>query len=425
MARSGILAYPAFVRLWIADTVSWLGTFASGLAMQLLLIETLDADQSALGVVRAAQWLPALAFGLLAGVLVDRVRRRPVLIAADTVSAVLFGLIGALALTGKLTIPLLVVLVFVVGTASVFFNAAHQSFLPRVVPTRMLPVANARIEQAMAAAESAGPLVAGSLVRFLSAPIAVLVNAVSYAASAVLLCTIRVAEPTPRRHPDRRLWRELKEGAGWVYRHRTLAPYAVALHMWFFFNSAIMTIFVFFAVEELGLDPLTVGLVLACAGMTGVVGAGLAPRAAERFGLGVVCVFSDWLTPVAFLLVLLAQPGPAGTVLLVLGQLVYGLGAGLKGPLDLSYRNAVTPDRLRARMNATIRSFNWGSIAVSAPLAGWFAATWGNRPVIAIGIGGLVAAALVLTLSPFRTVTMPEVDADGIPGRARLSTGGT
>ncbi len=135
-------------------------------------------------------------------------------------------------------------------------------------------------------------------------------------------------------------------------------------------------------------------------------------RAAERLGLGTVCVLADWLTPVAFLLVLLAQPGAAGAVLLVLGLLVYGLGAGLKGPLELSYRNAVTPDRLRARINATIRSFNWGSITLSAPLAGWFAATWGNRPTTAIGIAGLVVAALVLTLSPFRSVTMPAAAPD-------------
>jgi MFS family permease len=407
-----VLAYPAFVRLWLAGTVSWLGTFTFGLALQLLLIETLDADQAAIGLVRSAQWVPALAIGMLAGVLIDRVRRRPVLIAADTVTALATGGIGALALTGLLTVPVLAGLVALVGAASMFYHAAHQSYLPRLVPTRLLPVANARIEQTMTAAEAIGPLVAGALVRFLSAPVAILFNAVSKAASAVLLATIRVEEPTPERHPDRHVWRELKEGASWVYRHRTLAPDAVSMHLWFFFNSAVMTVFVFHATEELGLDALTVGLVLSCAGVSGVIGAGLAPRAAERFDLGAVCVVAEWLNPLAFLFVLLAPPGPTGAALLVVGQLVYGLGAGLKGPLELSYRNAVTPDRLRARMNGTIRSFNWGSIAVSAPLAGLAATMFGNRPVIAVGIAGLVAAALLLTLSPFRRVVMPAGYAD-------------
>ena len=411
MSDRGVLAYPAFVRLWLAGTVSWLGTFSFGLALQLLLIDTLSANQTDIGFVRSAQWAPALAIGLLAGVLTDRMRRRPVLIAADTVTALATGAIGALALTGLLTVPVLAALVAIVGAASMFYHAAHQSYLPRLVPMELLPVANSRIEQSMTAAEAVGPLLAGALVKLFSAPVAILFNAGSKAASAALLATMRVEEPTPQRQPDRHLWAELKEGGSWVYRHRVLAPYAVSLHLWFFFNSAIMTIFVFHATEELGLDALTVGLVLSCAGVSGVVGAGLAPRAGERFGLGRVCVVADWLHPLAFLFLLLAPPGPTGAAVLVVGQLIYGLGAGLKGPLDMSSRNAVTPDRLRARMNGTIRSLNWGSIAVAAPLAGLLATTYGNRPVIAVGILGLVAAALVLTLSPFRSAVMPTTYA--------------
>jgi MFS family permease len=403
----GVLSYPAFVRLWLAGSVSWLGSFTFGLALQLLLIRTLAADQAAIGFVRSAQWVPALAAGLLAGVLTDRMRRRPVLVAADTVTALSTGAIGALALAGVLTVPVLAVLVAVVGAASMFFHAGHQSYLPGLVPMGLLPVANARIEQTTTAAEAIGPLLVGAMVRWLSAPVAVLFTAVSSACSALLLATIRAEEPAPPRQPDRHLGRELREGAAWVYRHRTLAPYAVSLHLWFLANSAIMTVFVFHATEELGLGPLVVGLVLSCAGVSGVVGAGLAPRAAERFGVGRVCVAAMWLHPPAFLFLLLAPPGLAGAALLAAGQVVNGLGLGLKGPLDLSYRNAVTPNRLRARMNGTIRAVNWGSIAVAAPLAGLAATAYGNRPVVAVGIALLAVAALVLTLSPFRDTTMP------------------
>ena len=407
----GVLAYPAFVRLWLSGTVSWLGSFTFGLALQLLLIETLSADQTAIGFVRAAQWLPALAVGLLAGVLTDRMRRRPVLIAADTTTALATGTIAALALTDLLTVPLLAVLVAVVGSASMFFHAAHQSYLPQLVPMELLPVANARVEQTTTAAEALGPLVVGALVRFLGAPAAIVFNAVSHAVAAVLLASIRVGEPAPERQPDRQLWRELVEGGSWVYRHGTLAPYAVSLHLWFLANSALMTVFVFHATEELGLSALTVGLVLSCAGVSGVVGAGLAPRAAERYGVGRVCVVAAWLHPPAYLFLLIAPAGTTGAALLVAGQLVHGLGMGIKGPLDLSYRNAVTPDRLRARMNGTIRAFNWGSIALAAPLAGLAATAYGDRPVIAVGIGVLVVSALVLTLSPFRAVAMPTAYA--------------
>jgi len=396
----------AFVRFWLADAVSNLGTFVSTLALQLLLIETLHADQTALGVVRAAQWLPYLLFGLLAGVVVDRVRRRPLLIGADALCAVLLGSVGGLALTGHLTVPVLAVLVFGVGCASMFFSAAHLSLLPTIVPAPLLPSANARLAQTYAATQSLGPLVGGALVRLLSAPVAVLVDAVSYAVSALLLLTVRVEEGRPEPGARRHLWTELREGADWVYRHATLGPYAVSLHLWFLSNALVTTVLVYFATVELRLDALGVGLVLAAAGVTGVLGAGVAPRLGRRFGTGRVVVATEWLSPTAYALLLLAQPGPSAVVWPLVANALFGLGMGLKGPLEMSYRNLVTPDRLRGRMNATIRSLNWGSIAVAAPLGGWVAATWGNRAAIGLGVAGLVVSASVLWRSPYRFVTV-------------------
>lgn len=409
-ARSSVFSYPAFVRLWLSDTTKWFGLFTSGLALQLLLIDTLGADQQDLGLVRSAQWLPMLLLGLVAGVLVDRVRRRPVLIAGDLVCAAAFAAIGVLALLDRLTIPLVAGLMFVVGTASMAATTAHQSFVPRLVPTRILPQAHARLEQSMTAAESVGPLLAGVLVRTFSAPVAILVNALTYAVSAVILCAIRADEPAPDPGARRSVAGELVEGARWVYGHRTLAPYAIGLHIWFFFNSGVLTILVFYASRDLGLGAVAIGLALAAAGVSGVVGAGLAPWLGERLGVGAVACASVWLTPVAFALAALAPAGPAGLVLLVASQLVYGVSNAVGDPLTMSYRNAATPDRLRARMNATIRSVNWGTIVVSAPLAGWFATHWGNRATIWVGVAGLVVAAAIPTFSPFRAARMPDED---------------
>ena len=400
-SRSG-----AFVRFWIADAVSNLGTFVSTLALQLLLIETLHADQTALGVVRAAQWLPYLLFGMLAGVVVDRVRRRPLLVAADVLCAVLLGAVGVLALTGHLTVPVLAVLVFCAGSASMFFSAAHLSLLPTIVPGPGLASANARLSQTYSATQSLGPLVGGALVRLLSAPVAVLVDALSYAVSALVLTTVRVEERRPEPAVERHLRTELREGAAWVYRHATLGPYAVALHLWFFANAMVTTVLVYFATTELHLDPIAVGVVLAATGVTGVLGAGLSPRLGVRFGTGRVVTTTEWLSPVAYALLLLARPGPYAVVWPLVANALFGLAMGLRGPLDTSYRNLVTPDRLRGRLNATIRSFNWGSIAVAAPLGGWLAATWGNRVAIAAGVVGLAASALVLWCSPYRHVTV-------------------
>ncbi|CAN7223102.1 MFS transporter [Terrabacter sp. LjRoot27] len=397
----------AFVRFWVADAVSNLGTFVSALALQLLLIETLHADQTDLGIVRAATWLPYLLFGMLAGVVVDRVRRRPLLVAADLLCALLIGAIGVLALTGHLTVPLVAVLVFGAGSASMFFSAAHLSFLPTIVPETRLASANARLAQTYAATQSLGPLVGGALVRLLSAPVAVLVDAVSYAVSALVLMTVRAPERAPERTAERHVWRELREGAAWVYRHAVLRPYAISLHLWFFANAMVTTVLVYFATTELHLDPLAIGLVLAATGVTGVLGAGLSPRLGLRFGTGRVITTTEWLSPAAYALLLLARPGPYAVVWPLVANALFGLAMGLRDPLDMSYRNLVTPDRLRGRMNATIRSLNWGSIAVAAPLGGLVAATWGNRVAIAIGVVGLAAAALLLWCSPYRHVTAP------------------
>lgn len=410
-AGAPLFGYPAFVRLWLSDTVKWLGLFTSGLALQLLLIESLGADQADLGWVKAAQWLPMLLFGLVVGVLIDRVPRRPVLVAGDAVCAVALAAVGTLALAGVLTIPLTAVLMFVVGGASMCATTAHQSFLPRLVPTRLLPRANARLDQSMTAAESVGPILAGALIRGVGAPVAVLVNAFTYAVSAVLVWTVRAPEPAPTRPLRGGIGRDLAEGARWVYGHRTLGPYAITLHLWFFFNSGVMTILVFYASQELGLSALQIGVALACAGLAGVAAAGFAPALAERLGLGPVVCVAAWLTPLALILMVLAPPGLAGFLLLVLGQLVYGTANGLTDPLTMSHRSAVTPDRLRARMNATIRSLNWGTIVVSAPLAGWFAATYSNRSAFWVGIAGLGLSALLLTLSPYRRAEMPDEDA--------------
>ncbi|MEJ7649991.1 MAG: MFS transporter [Nakamurella sp.] len=414
MRAPGALSYPAFVRFWIADAVSNLGSFTSTLAIQLLLIETLHADQTKIGLVRSAQWLPSLMFGLLVGVLIDRMRRRTVLIAADAAAGVVTALIAVLALTGALTVGLLVAAVFAVGIAMLFSTAARQSLLPDLVPVPVLPAASARLEQTWTAAQSAGPLLGGALVRFLSAPIAVLVDAMSWVISALVLIRVRVQEHPPARVAGRSVVRELREGAGWLYRHQTLKWYAASLHLWFFFNSAVNTVLIYYATAEPRQSALAVGFALACAGITGFVAAGLSPRLGARFGVGTMCVVADWLTPLGYLLVVFAVPGPAAIWWLVAGQAVFGVGLGLKGPLETSYRNAVAPERLRGRMNGCMRTFNWGAIAVSAPLAGWAAATWGNRPAIGVAIGGLALAALLLTLSPFRAAVLPPEQLPGV-----------
>lgn len=208
-----------FGKLFVADGISTFGTMMSTLAIQFLLLDNLHADQTAIGIVRGAQWAPYLLLGLVAGVVVERLRRRPMLIACDLAQLVISGTIATLALTDVLTVPMLVGLVFCAGAVTCFSVAGLQSYLPRLVATHELPWAFTRLGQLAATNYAAAPLAAGSLVRFLSAPLAVLVDAATYAVSALALLSIRTPEPPPAPAADRHLVHELREGAAWVYRH--------------------------------------------------------------------------------------------------------------------------------------------------------------------------------------------------------------
>ena len=405
----GLVRHPGFVRLWIADGLSNLGIFTFSLAAQFLMIDVIGANQVEIGLVRSAQWLPFLLFGLISGVVADRVRRKHLLVGTDIASSVIIFLIAGLAVGGVLTMPVLTVLVFALGSVAVLNGGTHQSFVADLLPPRLLTSGNVALTQTYTAAQTLGPVIGGSLVRLIGAPFTMVVNGVSYAISALLLW--RVPDMDGERLPARRsVIGDLREGIGYVYRHPMLSPYALTLHTWFIGNSVAGTIYVFHA-ASVGLDSTMIGVTLACAGVTGILGAAVAERASNWLGLGVVVVAADFFAGTGWLMVALAPDGGMAFWAMCTAQLVYGFGLGIRGPLEGSYRNAVTPSELRGRMNTTIRSFNWGLIAVAAPLGGWLAFSFGDR--VALGIGGtiILLAGTLLGLSRYRTAVMPQEDA--------------
>ena len=400
-----LLRHPGFVRLWLADGLSNFGTFVFGLSLQLLLVQSLDANQLEIGWVRSAQWLPSLLFGLIAGVIVDRVRRRALLIATDLASCLLLLAIAGLGVLGLLSPPLVAALVFLLGTAAVLQGGAHQSFTADLLPPSLLASGNVALVQTYTAAQTLGPLLAGLLVRLVGAPLTMLLNAATYAISAILLLGVPDTQPH-RTAAAKSITADLKEGLRWVYRHRFLTPYAVCLHLWFIANAIGGTLYVFHA-TRLGLDSAAIGLTLACAGLAGLFGAAVAQWSARRFGMGMAILGADFITGAAWLVVALAPMDGSSFWVLCAAQLLYGIGLGLRGPLEMSYRNAVTPSRLRGRMNTTIRSVNWGLIAVAAPFGGWLALVVGDRAALALAGTLMLATGTALLLSPFRSAAMP------------------
>ncbi|MEY9895421.1 MFS family permease [Catenulispora sp. MAP5-51] len=237
-----LFAYPRYPRFWSADTVSTFGTYITTVALPTLAVLVLKASDTQVGLLNGARWTPYLLFGLLAGVVADRYRRRPILVAADLVRGSLLAVVAVLAALHMVNIYELAAFVFVFGALSLLYDAAHQSYPPRLVPPGSLTVANARLEQTTALARTTGPFIGGSLVAAIGARFSMAIDAVSYLASGLTLATIRVPEPAPQAQA-RNLEREVREGLRFVYRDPVMRAYALTLHARFFFASIIGTVF--------------------------------------------------------------------------------------------------------------------------------------------------------------------------------------
>ncbi|MBB5805738.1 putative MFS family arabinose efflux permease [Saccharothrix ecbatanensis] len=396
-----LLHHRDFVRFWTADTVSLAGTHVTTLALQAVAILTLGASLTETGTLAASRWLPYLLFGLVAGVLVDRRRRLPVLIGADFARAAVLALIPLAAFTDTLTLPLLFGLVVVFGTLSLFYDAAHQSFLPLIVPTERLTDANARLEQTGSVAQGLGPLVGGALVKLIGGPLAILVDAVSYLISGLVLATLRTREQLPEA-PKRDLRAELREGLRWVYGHKVLRPLAIASHAWFLFTAMVTPVFSFLMLNELGFDALDLGITYAVGGVGGVLGASVSSHAGRRFGVGPVIVAARWLTPVAYALVPFATSSATGFTLLCAAQFLFWLSATLDSAVEMGYRQTITPARLLGRSFATMRSVNRASLMVGALVGGVLAEWLGIGTALWIAVVGLVGQAVGMTFSAVR-----------------------
>jgi MFS family permease len=398
----GLAGCPGFGPFWAAATVSSFGTYITTLAIQVLVVLTLHGGAAEVGLVSAARWLPYLLFGVFVGVFVDRARRRPILVTTDFVRGALLIAIPVLAQAHRLSLAVLVAFMIVFGAASLANDAASQSFLPRLVPPRLLTRANARLDQSDAVAQTSGPALAGGLVSLLTAPWAVLVDAVSYFASGLLLLRVPVAEPPSHRFSLRGVRGEAVEGLRWVYRDRTLGPYVLSTHGWFLVNATASTALPLFALRTLGLSPFGLGLALAAGGAGGLLGALSATGLGAHFGAGrtvTACIAGN---AVAWTVIASGWHGWVGWVVFGTGDFLLGLTIGTANANEMGYLQSITPDQLQGRSNATRRSINRAMIVIGAPLGGLLADTVGYRPMLYAAAAGFGVVAASLAISPYR-----------------------
>jgi MFS family permease len=401
----GLWRHPEFLKLWTGQTISEFGTQISQLAIPLTAALALNATPADMGLLGAFQFAPFLLLSLFAGVWVDRTRRRPILIVADIGRALLLGSIPLAALLGVLRMEQLYVVGLLSGVLSVFFDVAYQSYLPVLVSRDHLVEGNSKLEVSRSVAQIAGPGVAGGLVQLITAPAAVVVDAVSYIASVVSLLMIHTVEPEPpkRAAEGSSIWAELREGLGVVLGNRLLWSIAGSTGTSNLFSNATQAVYLLYVTRELNLPPAVVGLIFAMTGPGALLGALMAGDLARRFGLGTTIVGSIFVGGLANLLIPLASGTPT---VIAATLMVAAFIAGAAGPIyninQVSLRQAITPDQLQGRMNASMRFIVWGTIPIGALLGGALGQVFGLYPTIVAMVLAELLAPLWVLFSPVR-----------------------
>jgi predicted MFS family arabinose efflux permease len=403
-----------FLRLWAAQTVSVFGSQITSLALPLAAVLTLQVTAAEMGVLQATQAVPALLFGLVAGAVVDRRRRRPILVWTDIGRALALGLIPLAAMMDLLTIELLLVVGFVVGTLSLFFDVAYFSFLPSVVQRQQLVEGNSKLEVSRSASQIVGPSLGGVLVQVLTAPLAIALDALSFLASALLLRSIRAPEAAPSPQEDRpSVLAEIREGLGFVIGSPILRALVAATATFNLGLGVILSVYILYLTRTLDLSPSLIGIIFAFTGPGFLVGALLAGYVAKRLGVGPAIMVATGLGGASLLVIPLAS-GPSLVVvpLLAGANLLYGVMGQIAMINHLSLRQHITPDRLLGRTNATMRFISWSATPLAALLGGTAGEAVGLRPAIFLGALLTMLSVFWLALSPVRRLReLPLEDA--------------
>jgi MFS family permease len=339
---------------------------------------------------------------------VDRLQRRRILIAADLGRAGILAFVPVLHFLDWLAMWQLYVIAFAAGTLTVFFDVGYQAFLPELVSRDRLAEGNSRLEVTRSAAQVIGPGLAGVLVGWVTAPIAILADALSYVGSAAFLVRIRVGQatsiaPTTTTAQRPGFRREIAEGLRYFMRNPYLRATAGGVVTLNFAGQISGAIFLVFVVRELGLSPELIGVTIAVGSIGTVIGAASAEVIGRRLGVGRALIGAFIVSSASTFLIAIA-PRDAAIPYLIVSGLLQGPAVMVVNVNALSLRQAVTPDHLLGRVNATGRWIAWGAIPLGAVCGGILATTIGLRPTIAVGAFLGLFAVLWLIASPLRTL---------------------
>lgn len=414
MRRDSLWFHRDFRMLWAGDTVGQFGTYTGHALLPMLAVTVLAASPMEMGVLTAAEFVAFLALGLPAGVWVDRMRRRPLLLGGALARGVLLLSVPLAGWLGMLTITHVIVVALLVGTCTLFFDVAYQSYLPALVGRARLVEGNAKLQASQSAAQIAGPGLGGGLAQLAGSVSALAATGGSHLVSALLLGRIRAHEPRPTRSRSTTLRADITEGLRFVFGNPNLRAITLGATTGSLANTAYNAVGMLFLIRTVGMSPAEVGLTLAAGGTGGVLGALSAGWWTRRIGQA----RSIWLVPLftwpALLLVPLAAPGWRA-MLVPIALAIVGYGIIVFNVAQVSYRQAICPDHLLGRMNATVRFVMWGAMPIGGLLGGLLGEWIGVHATVWVTTLAECAAAVVLACSPLRRVSSTVDPAAATP----------
>jgi MFS family permease len=405
--------HPDFLKLWVGESVSLIGSQVTILALPLTAVLVLKATSMQLGFLNAAGFAPFLFVTLFAGVWIDHHRRRPILIVTNIARALLLGIVPLLAFIGQLRIEELYAIALLAGCFTVFFYLAFQAFLPTLVQQDQLVEGNSKLSVSQSIAEISGPGLAGFLVQIVTAPLAVIVDALSFCVAAISLMLIHRSEPLPASAASaRNSLREIGEGIRAIFSNRYLCAFAGEAATYNLFWQMILTVFVLYAVRDLRLTSGLIGLLFAVGSTGALLGALFTGLIARRVGVGLTIVSMAALSDMPLLVLpFVTRSTPGGLGILLLAFFLQGIGiTGCNVHVD-SIRQALLPSHLQGRANAGYRLIVSGVVPLGALFGGWLGGQFGVQTTLFVGAVGLLSTWLWIVLSPVRRLrTFPQVD---------------
>ena len=413
-----LLRHADFLKLRTGQTVSAFGTQITILAVPIVAALALKVSPFEFGLLATIEFLPVVLLSLPAGVWVDRLRRRPILIWGDLGRAISLLTITIAFALNMLTIWQLYAVVFVNGCLTVFFDVAYQSYLPSIVARDQLVDGNAKLELTRGASQRLGPGLAGLLIAILTAPFAIVIDAISYSVSAAFVSWIRKAEPSPEPHdestgPRPSIREEIGVGLRFVAGDRVLRALALTVALGYLFGTIADSILILFLVTERQFSPALIGLAFTLGSIGVITGALVTSRLTRVIGVGPMIVIAAVAEGLSWLPVAIAPDSLlfVGLATTIVALSFFGMAWNVNA---MSLRQAITPAGMRGRMNATVRFVSWGTIPVGYTVGGFLGGVIGMHNAIWVGAIGAVVSFVPVALSPIRRIhSMP--DAVGEP----------